>query len=137
MRAIRSGAFKLIDKTKPELYDLTRDPGETHDLAAELPTVAARLTRRLQAWNHRLDTGAATRAAPSAPIAENVRERLAALGYLAGSGSFNGIILGRPGSDPRDHVKLFNCLTARATGPPSSRRACYRERNLGPNGGTQ
>jgi arylsulfatase A len=51
--AIRRGDLKLIEWYEggpPELYDLKRDPGEHHDLAAERPDDAARLRARLAAW---------------------------------------------------------------------------------------
>jgi|GEM_PF-578304 len=48
------GDWKLIldvDASRAELYDLTRDPAEAHDLAASEPDVTARLTRFLTAWH--------------------------------------------------------------------------------------
>lgn len=52
--AIREGDWKLLceyDGSKPQLYDLKRDPGETKDLAASEPTVVARLTKAVLAWH--------------------------------------------------------------------------------------
>lgn len=52
--AIREGDWKLLceyDGTKPQLYDLKRDPGETKDLAASEPGVVARLTKAVLAWH--------------------------------------------------------------------------------------
>jgi arylsulfatase A-like enzyme len=54
--AIRSGKWKLIlgpgsgaaDGTKPHLYDLLADPGETRDLAADHPAEVMRLSRLLE-----------------------------------------------------------------------------------------
>ena len=57
--AIRSGDSKLIEwfeDGRLELYDLGRDPGETHDLAREMPEKAEALRRRLADW--RRATGA-------------------------------------------------------------------------------
>ena len=34
----------------PQLYDLAQDPGEEHDLAAELPDLAHRMLRELETW---------------------------------------------------------------------------------------
>ncbi|MGH0030363.1 MAG: arylsulfatase B [Myxococcota bacterium] len=60
MAALRSGDWKLVVKHGPrrrrggeptvELFDLARDPGETRDLAAERPEVAARLRAVLQRY---------------------------------------------------------------------------------------
>lgn len=55
--AIRDGRFKLmelLDGGARELYDLTVDPGERHDLAAVLPAEAAALSERLAAWRRRI-----------------------------------------------------------------------------------
>jgi len=51
--AIREGDWKLLceyDGSKPLLYDLKRDPGETRDLAAQEPAVVNRLRQNLLAW---------------------------------------------------------------------------------------
>ena len=39
LRALRDGSRKLIDSSRPELYDLREDPRESHDLAAARPEV--------------------------------------------------------------------------------------------------
>jgi uncharacterized sulfatase len=52
--AIREGDWKLLceyDGSKPQLYDLKRDPGETKDLAASEPSVVTRLTKAVLAWH--------------------------------------------------------------------------------------
>ena len=57
--AVRDGQYKLIhryDDDSVELYDLKGDPSETKDLARELPEVAKRLQKQLDAWLD--DTGA-------------------------------------------------------------------------------
>ena len=51
--AVRDGRHKLVRTTpkKPfELYDLAVDAGESKDLAAEKPQIAARLKRRFEQW---------------------------------------------------------------------------------------
>ena len=119
MRAIRSGVFKLIEKTKPELYDLEHDPGETRDLAAERPTLVARLTRRLHAWDSRLEP-AVTVGDASHTVPDLARRQLASLGYIGATpGRVN---YGRVGSDPRNHVALFNCLAT----PGRAAASCAR-----------
>jgi arylsulfatase A-like enzyme len=51
--AIRSGNSKLIERFEDgriHLYDLSRDPGEQHDLAADHPELAEALRSRLHSW---------------------------------------------------------------------------------------
>lgn len=51
--AIRSGNSKLIERFEDgriHLYDLSQDPGEQHDLAADHPELAEALRNRLHSW---------------------------------------------------------------------------------------
>ncbi|MEZ4774208.1 MAG: sulfatase [Bacteroidia bacterium] len=51
--AVRQGKYKLIQDYEDmhiELYDLEADPGEKHDLSAELPEIARQLTDKLESW---------------------------------------------------------------------------------------
>ncbi|RMH05313.1 MAG: sulfatase [Planctomycetota bacterium] len=55
--AVRLGRWKLIEwfgEERPELYDLDRDLGEAHDLAAERPEQTAELAALLRAWRRRV-----------------------------------------------------------------------------------
>jgi arylsulfatase A-like enzyme len=119
MRSIRAGAFKFIDKTKPELYDLQRDPGEAHDLSAEQPALAARLAARLRAWQEQPGDRGTTNGAPDAEVPAAVRNGLSALGYVAGATAADVVTGGPALSDPRDHVELFNRLTVPPSRPPA------------------
>lgn len=52
--AMRTGHWKLLceyDGSEPELYDLRTDVAESNNIAAEHPTVVARLTASLIAWH--------------------------------------------------------------------------------------
>ena len=52
--AVRDGDWKLLcdyDGSKPELYDLARDRGETDNRAAEHPDIVRRLAGRVVAWH--------------------------------------------------------------------------------------
>jgi arylsulfatase A-like enzyme len=82
LRAVRRGRFKLIENSQNgsmQLFDLTNDPGERIDLAAERPDLAAELDGLLEGFalaNDR-DEGSGAPAIDSA-----TRERLRALGYV-------------------------------------------------------
>lgn len=54
--AVREGDWKLVRGAGPrdELYNLRNDIGETQDLAAAQPAIAARLAAALDAWNKEL-----------------------------------------------------------------------------------
>jgi arylsulfatase A-like enzyme len=55
-RAVREGNWKLVQvgSNPRELYDLDADIGESRDLAADKPELAARLGAALDEWNGRL-----------------------------------------------------------------------------------
>ena len=56
-RAVRDGKWKLVSKeNKPwELYDMTKDRSELHDLSAKNPKKAANLAAKWDAWAARSD----------------------------------------------------------------------------------
>jgi len=109
---LRTARHKYVRAPRPELYDLERDPGELHDLAASSPALVAELDRLLDA---RL---AGRRAAPSRALAADERARLEALGYVApppGAAREPGRAEATPlgavgGTDPKDELHLVGEL---------------------------
>jgi choline-sulfatase len=95
LRAIRSGGWKYIAAPKAELYDLTRDPGETRNLAAAEPARASEFARQVDAISTSV-------LAPGgeAPDRETLA-RLQALGYASGR---TGLSAARP--DPKDRREV-------------------------------
>jgi choline-sulfatase len=101
--ALRRGRLKYVAAPRAELYDLSRDPGESANiLAGEARRVD--LDIRLA----RLQENARVPDAPTGPSAETVA-RLASLGYIGGKPP-----TAAPGSaeprrllDPKDMVRLF------------------------------
>ena len=51
LRMIRHGSFKFIDASKPELYDLDRDPNESHNSADEQIATAVAFQRELMSMD--------------------------------------------------------------------------------------
>ena len=72
--------WKLIRSSETELYDLSTDPGEQKNVAADHDGVVQGMTSRLA-------TIEASAAPPSAAIPADAAERLRALGYVSGSSS--------------------------------------------------
>jgi Flp pilus assembly protein TadD len=78
LRAVRSGAWKLVAAPKPELFLVENDPGETNNLVDTQATVARDLDARVNRYGGP--------DLPSAAAADReAAERLRALGYSAGS----------------------------------------------------
>ncbi len=98
--AIVDGPLKLIDTPRPELYDLSVDPGEAHDLAKDRPADVTRLRDRLHAWgfpppskDDTIDPGSVS--------------ALAALGYVDVGQTFD---LSKLTEDPKDHRDLMTLV---------------------------
>ena len=102
LRSIRMDGWKYIQAPRPELYDLTRDPGERNNLFAAEGRRAASLRSRL------LDTmgGSAESAVVSdatAKLDPATLQRLASLGYVSGPGN-----AAFSGADPKDTIAEFS-----------------------------
>ena len=114
LRALRSGRYKLIDAPTPELFDIEGDPGETTNIFSERRTVGDGMVARLREIEAAFEQ--APTAAPAEDVDPEVRQRLAALGYV---GSFVATA-NDPKSDradPKDKIDLFNLMgTARDLG---------------------
>ncbi|HJR58983.1 MAG TPA: sulfatase-like hydrolase/transferase [Vicinamibacterales bacterium] len=127
LKALRAGRFKYIATTRPELYDLERDPGELTNLYSERRSLADRMAaelERLAVEEEQAQTG------PSA-VDPETRERLAALGYI---GSFSNVVR-KPGEqlpDPKDKIDIFNLMTSaqEATGKENSESTIDRLRRV-------
>ena len=81
-RALLEGPWKYIQSSddRHELYDLSRDPGETDNLIASQPGVAARLARQLDQWL--ASRRPVTSPAPLEEMDEEDLKRLKSLGYI-------------------------------------------------------
>ncbi len=102
LQAIRGPRYKYIEAPRPELYDLSADPGETNNLAATLPDVAADHRSRLLRLIEDSERGAI--ATEPTALDPEARARLESLGYAAGGATGSGTGA-RP--DPKDKVDLL------------------------------
>lgn len=92
--------FKYIETTRPELYDLAGDPGESEDLHADGGGRADELASRLAAQIR----DALRQAQPAAQALDlDARRRIEALGYLAGAAPAAPLV-DRAREDPKDLI---------------------------------
>lgn len=105
LKALRSGRFKYIETTRPELYDLETDPGEQKNLFDARRPLADRMAAELA----RLAAEAPGGVGPSS-VDPETRERLAALGYI-GSFTHAPRKAGDSLPDPKDKIEIFNLMT--------------------------
>jgi arylsulfatase A-like enzyme/Tfp pilus assembly protein PilF len=103
LRAIREGRWKYIQAPRPELYDLSEDPGEARNLLALQPQRAEALRtalgRILEAERVREHSPAGAGTVPA-----DLVEKLGALGYLGAGAPGQS---SSPGADPKDKVEEF------------------------------
>ena len=109
LRALRTGQYKYVDAPKPELYDLSRDPQENHNLYQTKPAVARDLKAKLNNLLARITPKEPTQRSALPP---SDLQALAALGYVATS---TPIASGAPGSplpDPKDELQTYKTLSS-------------------------
>jgi len=98
----RSDRFLLVRAPNPELYDVIADPGATRNLANARPRVVDGMASELERFVTRSGGAGGT----IQPIDPAVAERLAALGYVSGSGTSAFAA----GSDPKGKISIANGL---------------------------
>lgn len=100
--------WKYIQTTRPELYDIVEDAGETNNLLAQQPHRARILKDRLkQLLQQTLRNEAPTKV----DLDEQAIKRLQSLGYVAGDISEN-FEFDQSGDDPKDLVDFHNIYTS-------------------------
>jgi len=112
LQSLRAGPFKYIEAPKPELYDLSADPGETKNLYDQQRSKATSMRAQMAA----VRSGSSGTSANKSPSAE-ASAKLRSLGYLSGSGKASGP---EPRIDPKDRIGDFeryvNALTVGSAG---------------------
>jgi choline-sulfatase len=107
LRAIQDGRFKFIRAPRPELYDLETDRREERDRSSEYAPRLPVFGRALEEFESRTARAGAPRG--PRPVDAETEERLAALGYVAGSVNLKTIDQPARG-DPKDKIELYNLL---------------------------
>ena len=108
LHAMESERFHFIDAPKPELYDLTSDPGETRNIAAEQPATAAVLREKLQSLLARNPFTA--KAVTTGNLDPAAQDKLRALGYFGFHAAVSPEALKNGLADPKDKLWEFNAI---------------------------
>jgi arylsulfatase A-like enzyme/Tfp pilus assembly protein PilF len=113
----RASKYLYIRAPKPELYDLSTDPGATHNLAlsskATLDTLAAQLDNFARHFSG--DSGKA-----SAELSSSEMQKLASLGYI-GMQKSAGSAAAVAGTDPKDKIATANRVIEAASARDQSK----------------
>ena len=94
LRSVRDGRWKYMAAPRPELFDLSKDPGEDSNVSAASPDEAARLDK---VADSRSSAEPGSTARPPADVAA----RLGSLGYVSG-----GNRGGTTRADPKDRIEI-------------------------------
>ena len=110
---IVEGRWKYILAPRPELYDLSQDPGELTNLADKEPQVTQRLRGRLETMFKELERAASPRR-PSTVDPADIK-RLESLGYVSASSTPADSALDATREDPKDFLPTYlRCVHALA-----------------------
>ena len=109
LRGVETANYHFIDAPKPELYDLSKDPGETRNLFSEKKAVAEEMRAKLVALIRRYGDG--QELAQKTGLDPALMERLKSLGYAGFSGGGDPSISNRELPDPKDRIQVYELVS--------------------------
>jgi choline-sulfatase len=109
LRGVETEKYHFIDAPKPELYDLTKDPGERQNLFAQKPAVADELRARLSTLIVQYSAG--QELAEKTGLDPALMERLKSLGYAGFSGGGSPTVSNRALPDPKDCIQAYELFS--------------------------
>jgi arylsulfatase A-like enzyme/Tfp pilus assembly protein PilF len=109
LRGSENTKYHFIDAPRPELYDLTKDPGEVHNLLTEKKAVAEEMRAKLAGMIR--DYSAGKELAEKTGLDPALMERLKSLGYAGFSGGSNPTISSRDLPDPKDRIVTYELIS--------------------------
>ncbi|HEY3974419.1 MAG TPA: sulfatase-like hydrolase/transferase [Candidatus Sulfotelmatobacter sp.] len=109
LRSVETDRYQYIQAPKPELYDLSTDPAETHNLYSDKKAVAEELQARLSALIHQLS--ADQELAEKTGLDPALMERLKSLGYAGFSGGGKSTASDTSLADPKDRIDTYELIS--------------------------
>ena len=113
----RAGKYLYIRAPKPELYDLTADPGATHNLAQSSKATLDTMAAQLESFDRHF-SGEAGKS--SAELSSSEMQKLASLGYI-GLQKSSGSAAAVTGTDPKDKIATANKVIEAASAGDQSK----------------
>lgn len=109
LRGLRREKYHFIDGPRPELYDLSADPKELHNLYPQKPALSSEirglLTKAIRENTPDHEMAVKTSLDPA------MMERLKSLGYAAVSGTGNMTVSNRDLPDPKDRIQTYELIS--------------------------
>src|SRR5437867_200546 len=109
LRGVETETYHFIDAPKPELYDLRKDSGETHNLFAEKKAVTEEMRVRLAKLIQQYTAG--QELAEKTGLDPALMERLKSLGYAGFSGGSNSGANIHALPDPKDRIQTYEIFS--------------------------
>src|SRR5258706_7179862 len=109
LRSVETEKYHFINAPKPELYDLSTDPGETQNLYAGKKAVADELRVRLATLISQYSVG--SELAQKTGLDPALMERVKSLGYAGFSGGGNHATASSYLPDPKDRVQIYELIS--------------------------
>ena len=112
LHALETSRYHYIDAPEPELYDLTADPEEKNNMAAQQTATVAVLKEKLQSRlrNHPFTPAEVGGQDSSAKLSPDALEKLRALGYVAYRSPVSPEALASGLPDPKSKLWEFNSI---------------------------
>jgi arylsulfatase A-like enzyme/Tfp pilus assembly protein PilF len=109
LRGAENTKYHFIDAPRPELYDLTKDPGELRNLFPEKKAVAEEMRAKLAGLIREYSAG--KELAEKTGLDPALMERLKSLGYAGFSGGGDVTITNRDLADPKDRIATYELIS--------------------------
>lgn len=105
LRSVQDHRYKYIDSLKPELYDLSQDSAEMHNIVTQQKDIASRMKASLQRIVSKYNAAADKKQVRA--LTPEQQEQLASLGYI---GSTESTQNSRKNLDAKDLIENWNDL---------------------------
>jgi len=109
LRSVETDHYQFINAPKPELYDLSKDPGEIVNLYPEKKAVAEEMHARLDKLIR--DYSANQELAEKTSLDPALMERLKSLGYAGFSGGGSATTPASSLPDPKDRILVYEQIS--------------------------
>jgi arylsulfatase A-like enzyme/Tfp pilus assembly protein PilF len=102
----RAGKYLYVRAPKPELYDLSTDPGATRNLASTAKATLATMASQLEAFDSRFEKQGGK--PENRGLSSSEVQKLASLGYVGLERPVSSTQSGPTGTDPKDNIAQAN-----------------------------
>ena len=106
----RAGKFLYIRAPKPELYDLSSDPGATHNLSQTSKATLDTMAAQLSAFDQHFSAGGGQ----STQLTSSQMQKLASLGYVGLQRPATAVETAVTGTDPKDAISQVDRISTAA-----------------------